>query len=44
MSPAAHALDRRLLELRSEHESYTTRLTELEANATYIPGWSKAAA
>jgi hypothetical protein len=35
MSPAAHALDRRLLELRSEHEVHTTRLAELEADPTY---------
>jgi len=35
MSPAAHALDRRLLELRSEHEALTTRLHDLETDATY---------
>ena len=36
MSPAAHALDRRLLELRSEHETLTNRLHELEVDPTYV--------
>src|SRR5688500_17709481 len=36
MSPAAHALDRRLQELRSEQEAFVARIARLEADATYL--------
>ncbi|HEY8544859.1 MAG TPA: hypothetical protein VIL36_07420 [Acidimicrobiales bacterium] len=36
MSPAAHALDRRLQELRSEHDEYVARIANLEADPTYV--------
>jgi hypothetical protein len=36
MSPAAHALDRRLQELRSEHDTFVARVADLQADATYV--------
>ncbi len=36
MSPAAHALDRRLQELRTEHDQFVARIARLEADGTYV--------